>query len=60
MARAYHTDPASVAEWDAYRLGVALLCLEQADADSYSAMQRIKAPSGEVPVAPVFVVGRNW
>lgn len=55
MATRYHTDPATVATWSPYRLGVALLCLEQADADSYAHSQR--ANSDGMPVFPVFVVG---
>jgi hypothetical protein len=55
VARRYGTDPARVARWSPYRLGVALLCMEQAQADERVLHQRINAQGGLV--FPAYLVG---
>jgi hypothetical protein len=58
IAATYGQKPAEVAEWSPYEMGVALLCLEQADADAYSYTQRATGSAMDKPVMPVFLVGR--
>jgi hypothetical protein len=41
-----------------YELGLALACIEQADADAYSYAQRAEGKGADKKVVPVYVVGR--
>jgi hypothetical protein len=55
VARRYGTDPARVARWSPYRLGLALICMDQAQADERALHQRINAQG--MPVFPAYLVG---